>query len=259
MRYYNRRPRTPPPKEAASACDVVLPTSPQPSTSKAGFPEPPREAQQPDDRRVKFPRVDGSVFSSFDDEDTTWVSPFWRMAPMYSSYTRAKYTSIMSPFWRQTRHFGDSFDSDAKYTSIMSPFWRQTRHFGDSFDSDANYTSIMSPFWRQTRHFGDSSDSDARSVVYISDTDSDAGSVVYISDTDVDGGSPPKASERHVHDMSSDDDAGASGRRRTSSDESSRKRSFHRTPAVTPRNRSGAVVTGKPIARTPTCCGFTTC
>lgn len=203
-------PHTPSPKKAAPASDAVLPASPLPSTSKAGLPEPPREAQQPDDRRVKFRLVDGPVVSSSDDEDITYVSR--------GSRKRLVYTS----------------------------------------DDDANARRPPTASERRVHDVSSEDDDVSGRVVRLSKVRETPGAMpcVGIREEDVDregGGAAERASsssltradiirkrkERIARQRSLIEEI--SSGYRSSSDESSRKRSFHRTPAVTPRNHSGAV------------------
>ncbi|XP_049518504.1 uncharacterized protein LOC119453726 [Dermacentor silvarum] len=177
--------------------------------ARQGLPEPPREAQQPDDRRIKFRLADASVVSSSDDEDITYVSRISRKRVVYSS------------------------------------------------DDDANARSLPTASERRVHDVSSDDDDVSGRVERLSKVRETPGALpcVGIREEDVDregGGAAERASssltradiirkrkERIARQRSLIEEI-CSGYR-SSSDEASRKRSFHRTPAVTPRNRSRAV------------------
>ncbi|XP_049518478.1 serine/arginine repetitive matrix protein 1-like [Dermacentor silvarum] len=203
-------PRTPPPKEAAPASDAVLPASPLPSTSKAGLPEPPREAQQPDDRRVKFRLVDGSVVSSSDDEDTTYVSRVSRKRLVYSTDDDANARSPPTASERRV-HDVSSDDDDVSGRVARLPKVRETP--GALPCAGIREEDV-------DREGGDAAERASSSSLTRADI-------------------IRKRKERIARQRSHIEEI-CSGYR-SSSDEASRKRSFRRTPAVTPRDRSRAV------------------
>ncbi|XP_049525283.1 uncharacterized protein LOC119455798 [Dermacentor silvarum] len=199
-------PRTPPPKEPCTSASDAVSASPLPSTSNAGLPEPPCEAQ-PDGRRVKFRLADGSVVSSSDDEDT-FVSRVSRKRFVHSSNDAAE----SPPKASEGRALEDISSDDDDGASASGRVARLSK---------VRETPGALP----------------RSIPE-EDVDRESGGDASSSSSLTRADVIRKRKERIDRQRSLIEDI-CSGHR-SSSDESSRKRSFLRTPVVTPTHRSVA-------------------
>ncbi|XP_072141945.1 uncharacterized protein [Dermacentor andersoni] len=211
-------PNTPPPRGLrVPASSTVVPASAEASTSKAGLPEPPREAPrepprkaQPH-RRVLFRLADGSVVSSSDDEDTH-VSRSSRKRPVCSDDA--------------DKHVGSPPTSEGRVDDISS-----------GTDDDAGASGRVA----QLSTVRDTSGAWPRSVREEDVDRESGGDAERASSSSLTRADVIRKRRERIERQRSLLEEICSGRL-SSGDESSRKRSFRRSSVVTPTDRS---VTGR--------------
>ncbi|XP_075534472.1 uncharacterized protein LOC142568356 [Dermacentor variabilis] len=210
-------PNTPPPRGLrVPASSTVVPASAEASTSKAGLPEPPREApREPprkaqSHRRVLFRLADGSVVSSSDDEDTH-VSRSSRKRPVCSDDADDK--DVGSP----------PTASEGRVDDISS---------GTDVDDDAGANGRVAQLSRAQETSGA-----LPRIVREEDVDRESGGdAERASSSSLTRADVIRKRRERIERQRSLLEEICSGRR-SSSDESSRKRSFRRSSVVTPTDR----------------------